>query len=165
MSALLATTVTTGLHISHVVDCNVLGCRDEYVPEARWKPVDTMRVLGHFLNHSWSIDKCFQFCLASAWRAFWGNIGKPCHRRFWLSLKLQRLKTIVWPIVDFRVSVAFFEPPCPSYCKQCIRRGTKDKHHASHQSRSADTAHLLIGSWCPLFLCICIYQYVHLIYL
>jgi len=72
--------------------------------EERWKQVSSFRALGHILQPSGSIDGCFATTIASAWRAFWGNIGKAIFRNFQISVKLKRLQSIVFPVISFRLS-------------------------------------------------------------
>ena len=71
---------------------------------ARWRQVTTMKVLGHWISNTGSIDYCFRQTIAAAWRSFWGNLGKPQFRRFTIGLKKSRLSKLVFPLISFRCS-------------------------------------------------------------
>ena len=51
-----------------------------------------------------SIDGCFAQTVRSAWKAFWGNIGKPQFKSFSFKLKKRRIETLVLPILKFRMT-------------------------------------------------------------
>ena len=77
---------------------------DEGLICSRWKHVTVLRILGHLVSHCGSIDNCFQTTIRSAWRAFWGNIGRPSFSRLSFSLKMRRLKSLIFPIINFRLT-------------------------------------------------------------
>ena len=70
----------------------------------RWRLVTSSKVLGHTLLHNGSTNGCFQATLASAWKQFWSNVGRPVFRKFSVKLKLRRLSLLVFPIVEFRLA-------------------------------------------------------------
>ena len=51
-----------------------------------------------------SITACFTATINAAWKQFWANIGKPVFKPCHAQLKLTRLDTLVFPIINFRLS-------------------------------------------------------------
>ena len=60
---------------------------------SRWKGVQQMRTLGHHLSSSGSIGAYYQ-----------PNIGRLAFRKSGVNLKLRRLKCLVFPITNFRLT-------------------------------------------------------------
>ena len=52
----------------------------------------------------YSYNTCIYKSYSTEWRAFWANIGRPCFNKFGIKLKLHRLKSLVFPILNFRIS-------------------------------------------------------------
>ena len=82
----------------------VFGYGDVEEFDGRWKLVSQFRALGHIIRSDASVDTCMQATLKAAWRQFWANIGKPDFRAFQLGMKLCRLKALVFPVINFRLS-------------------------------------------------------------
>ena len=67
-----------------------------------WKHVKVFKALGHLLEHNGSVESCFKSTVNSAWRSFWGNVGKPVFKKFGMSIRLARIKRLVFPVVSYR---------------------------------------------------------------
>ena len=70
----------------------------------RWRTVSVFSVLGHTIQSNGSIHACFSKTISAAWRQFWANIGGSNFRSFQLALKLRRMQSLVFPVINFRVS-------------------------------------------------------------
>ena len=70
----------------------------------RWRVVDSFRLLGHIMESSGSIITCYKATISALWRQFWAKMGKPVFRSFDIKLKMARIQTLVFPILNFRIS-------------------------------------------------------------
>ena len=70
----------------------------------RWNVVSSFRILGHYIEDTGSINLCYSNTVAAMWRQFWANLGKPVFKRFHIKIKIARLDSLVFPILNFRFS-------------------------------------------------------------
>jgi len=70
--------------------------------ESKWPVVQTMRVLGHYLQHDGSTDYCFDVTLKQCWKAFFANCMTRHSAQMPVTSRLSLLSRAVLPVLRFR---------------------------------------------------------------
>ena len=81
----------------------VWGAEDAEESVDGWKNLKGFKALGHLLEHNGSVETCFEKSLNNAWRSFWANVGKSLFKKFGVSIRLARIKRLVFPVVSYRL--------------------------------------------------------------
>lgn len=69
--------------------------------DSRWRLLSEFKALGHIITPSGSINACFSATMKAAWRQFWANIGRPTFKAFTVRLRLKRLESLVFSVINF----------------------------------------------------------------
>ena len=80
----------------------VWGAEDADESVDGYQNVKVFKALGHFVQYNGSVEICFKNAVNNAWRSFWGNVGKAHFKKFGVSIRLARIKRLVFPVVSYR---------------------------------------------------------------